>query len=98
MEEKQKPVSAPEIGKPSLEHGIQPLDQLMTDNGLSNTDIVHASSKTVTHKMVNKGRRGRRLSRKVQTKVFDALCNALKSRDPEASEIALNQVFNYDGR
>lgn len=98
MDEKQKPVSTPELGKPSLEHGVQPLDQLMTKHGLSNTDVVNASSKTVTHKMVNKGRKGRRLSRKVQTKVYDAFCIALKSQDSEVSEIELKQVFNYDGR
>jgi|MDTC01.3.fsa_nt_gb hypothetical protein len=99
MEEKQKSASTAEIGKPALEHGVQPLDQLMTEHELSNTDVVKASAKSVTHKMVNKGRRGRRLSRKVQTKVYQAFCSALRGRDDCLSlRYELSDTFNYDGR
>ena len=72
------------------ELGIQPLDTLMINWGIKNTDLVDASTQQLTHKMVAKGRRGRRLTVKIQNKVLAAL----KTLRPE-EKLNLKQIFNY---
>jgi hypothetical protein len=56
-----------------LELGTQPLDALMAELELKNHDLVAASSEGLTHKQVQKGRKGRRLTRNVQDKIVAAL-------------------------
>lgn len=65
----------------------------MSELGLANKDLVQASSEQLTHKMVQKGRRGRRLTRRVQEKILRAL-NASQT----SQSFALGQLFNYTGR
>ena len=50
-----------------------PLDALMIRLGLSNADLVNASTEQLTFKMVQKGRRGRNLTGNVQHKILSAL-------------------------
>lgn len=76
-----------------MELGTQPLDALMTRLGISNADLVEASTEHLTFKMVHKGRKGRRLTLNVQTKILQAL-HALK---PETG-LTLADLFNYKGR
>lgn len=77
----------------TMELGTQPLDEVMTRLGVSNADLVEASTEHLTFKMVHKGRKGRRLTLNVQTKILQAL-HALK---PEAG-LTLADLFNYAGR
>ncbi len=99
MIEKQKSSLPLERAVAGGEYGLQPLDTYMTEHGLSNTDVVEAASTPVTHKMLNKARRGRRLSRKVQTKVLDALNAALARKSTEETICyRFNDIFTYDGR
>ena len=71
--------------------GRQPLDDLMIALGLDNHDLVDASTEQLTHKMVQKGRKGRRLTRNVQLKIL----HALQTATGRAYE--LDQLFNYRG-
>ncbi len=72
-----------------LELGIQPLDAVMEERGLKNHDLVAASKDGLTHKQVQKGRKGRRLTRNVQDKIVSAL-------SVSAGEVyKLDQLFNY---
>lgn len=73
------------------EMGTQPLDRLMTDLGLKGTDLVAASTEQLTHKMVTKARRGRRLTGNVQRKILAAL-NQVRPRDPP---YRLDELFSY---
>ncbi len=105
MIEKQKSPSALERAEAGGEYGTQPLDRLMAEHDLSNTDVVQtASAGVLTHKMLNKARRGRRLSRKVQEKVLQAFNQAVNQRpvagdEAEAKKLyAFGDLFNYDGR
>ena len=50
----------------------QPLDTLMTRLELTNADLVKASTEQLTFKMVQKGRKGRPLTRNVQNKILRA--------------------------
>ncbi len=72
-----------------LELGPQPLDQIMEDCGLKNHDLVAASKNGLTHKQVQKGRKGRRLTRNIQDKIAAALC--VSTGKPYRPD----QLFNY---
>lgn len=67
------------------------LDDLMTRLGIANKDLVSASTEQLTFKMVQKGRRGERLTRKVQEKILAALLT-LK---PDL-KIQLRDLFRYE--
>ncbi len=51
----------------------QPLDTLMTQLGITNADLVNASTEQLSFKMVQKGRKGRRLTPNIQDKILTAL-------------------------
>jgi len=70
--------------------GIQPLDALMVKHGLSNHALVAASTEQLSHKVVQKARKGRRLTSKAKTKILNALHSAL----PE-QKFAHRDLFNY---
>ncbi len=74
--------------------GVQPLDAIMTEKEIKNTDLVKvAPPGFITHKQIQKGRKGRRLSMHLQDKVLDAL-NAFVA--PESYEF--KDLFNYRGK
>jgi hypothetical protein len=73
-----------------LEHGIQPLDTVMDGLGLKNADLVAASTEFLTHKQVNKARKGRRLTINVQMKIL----NALNKKSGE-KKFRREELFNY---
>ena len=76
--------------KKEMELGVQPLDEIMTKVNLSNHDLVSASAEQLSHKVVQKGRKGRRLTLNSQTKIL----SALQKLKPEA-KLTLKKVFNY---
>ena len=73
-----------------MEKGVQPLDKILTQNGLQNSDLVEKSPDQLTHKMVAKGRKGRRLTLNAQHKILRALnaCGLEKKYN-------LSELFNY---
>ena len=74
--------------------GVQPLDAIMTEKDIKNHDLVEvAPPGFITHKQIQKGRKGRRLSMHMQDKVLDAL-NAFVA--PESYEF--KELFNYRGK
>jgi hypothetical protein len=72
--------------------GPQPIAKLLEELGLSHHDVVAASPEQLTHKMVSKAGKGRRLTRNVQMKVLRAL-NAASGR-----QFVLADLFSYIGR
>ena len=72
-----------------LELGVQPLDAIMEERGLKNHDLVAASKDGLTHKQVQKGRNGRRLTRHIQDKIVAAL--SVSSGEAYKTD----QLFNY---
>lgn len=79
--------------KNEMEKGLQPLDELMTRLNLKNSDLVEKSCEQLSHKVVAKGRKGRRLTLNAQMKILRAL-NASRSG---SESFALNDLFNYKG-
>lgn len=80
--------------------GLQPVDVLMEAWGLSNHDLVDASPEQLTHKQVQRARKGRVLSLAMMQKMTRALNIAvwyrLKKEEREAySEYLHRHLFNY---
>jgi len=69
--------------------GEQPYARIMAEHELATHDIVLASSEQVTHKMVARAMKGRRLTPKVQAKILNALNNATEKN------YTLTDLFNY---
>ena len=60
--------------------GPQPIEEVMARHGLKAHDLVTASTEQLTHKMVSRACKGRRLTPNVQTKVLHAV-NAATGRN-----------------
>ena len=77
--------------KPNLERnlGEQPITLIMVERALKPHDLVAASSEQITHKMVSRACKGRRLTRNVQHKVMRALNQAADT------QYMLSELFNY---
>ena len=69
--------------------GSQPLADLLAEHELSVHDVVAASTEQITHKMVTRGCKGRRLTPNVQGKILRALQAAA------GREFEMGQLFNY---
>ncbi|HMO05557.1 MAG TPA: hypothetical protein PKC67_14310 [Kiritimatiellia bacterium] len=72
--------------------GTQPLDAIMEGRGLTNHALVAASDEGITHKMVQRARKGRMLTRNAQEKVLRALNRAVPEQAFERQEL-----FTYPG-
>ncbi|MES2709055.1 MAG: hypothetical protein V4726_20835 [Verrucomicrobiota bacterium] len=84
-------------GTESMQMGVQPLDALLDADGLDNHALVAAAAGNgLTHKVVQKARKGRQLTARAQKKVLAALNGARKTRDLPA--VKHDAAFNYVGR
>lgn len=76
-----------------MELGVQPIDALMTGLNLDNHTVVAACADgSLTHKVVAKARRGRRLTKRAQQKVLRALAAAAGGR-----AFRVEECFSYVG-
>lgn len=69
--------------------GEQPIALIMKDLDLNPHDLVAASTEHITHKMVSRACKGRRLTPNVQSKIRNAV-NKVSER-----EYPLSDLFNY---
>jgi hypothetical protein len=69
--------------------GEQPLAQVMLAHGLKAHDLVAISTEQITHKMVSRACKGRRLTATVQAKIRKALAKAA------GKEYSLAELFTY---
>jgi hypothetical protein len=72
-----------------LDLGEQPLAALLAESGLKPHDLVNASTEQITHKMVTRGCKGRRLTKNVQAKLLRAFNTAA------GKGCTLAELFNY---
>jgi len=76
--------------------GAQPLDNLLIEAGLDNHDLVQASAEPITHKAIQRARKGRRLTVHMQRRVATALNNALTIKGtPPEREWTMKDLFTY---
>ena len=76
------------------EFGTQPLDQWLNEFEISNRDLVSASTEQLTHKQVQKARKGRRISENLQRKIKNALESVLLESGRE-KRFLLSDLFTY---
>lgn len=69
--------------------GEQPIAKLLEKHNLKSHDLVAASSEQITHKMVSRACKGRKLSRHVQFKILRALNAAAQQ------SYTLKDLFTY---
>ncbi len=74
---------------PLRELGEQPLAKLMAERGLKAADLVAASTEQLTHKMVARAMKGRRLTANTMDKVHRAWNLAAGAENPRGA------LFNY---
>ena len=75
--------------EPQRDLGVQPLAARLAEHELEARHLVAASTEQLTHKMVQRGCRGRRLSPHVMRKVQRALNTAA------AANHELDELFTY---
>lgn len=78
----------------SRDHGPQPLDRLLDELGLTNHDLVGASTEQLTHKQIQKARKGRRVTANIQRKILAALEAAVGEADK--GRFKREDLFNYE--
>jgi hypothetical protein len=69
--------------------GVQPIAGLMAEHGLKPHDLVRNSTEQLTHKMVSRAVKGRRLTPNIRRKIHNALNKAA------GKEYELKDLFNY---
>ena len=69
--------------------GEQPIAKAMALYGLKPHDLVASSTEQITHKMIGRALKGRRLTPNVQSKILDALNRATGKHHQ------LKDLFNY---
>lgn len=69
--------------------GEQPIAKIMAELGLKPNDLVVNSTEQITHKMVSRAAKGRRLNLKIQYRILNALNKA------SAKKYELRDIFNY---
>ena len=80
-------------GTGMMERGLQPLDDVLNSRGWDNHDVVRQIPVGHTHKMVQKGRAGRRLTRKTQFRILEAV----RKLAGDERAFSLEDLFNYRG-
>ena len=66
---------------------IQPLDEIMESLSLKNDDLVKASSEQLTHKQVQKARKGKPITSNIKGKIVRALNEYLSRADADNDKI-----------
>ena len=69
--------------------GPQPIIELLEKHKMTHHDLVASSTEQITHKMVTRACNGRKLSRRVQLKICDALNAAAEQT------YTLSDLFTY---
>ena len=86
------------MGQDEIERnmGVQPLDGIMTEHELGNHALVTASTEPMTHKAVQRARKGRRLTKHMKQRMADALTLLMKQQGKEIERPwVVKDLFTY---
>lgn len=86
------------MGQDEIERnmGVQPLDGIMTEHELGNHSMVAAALEPMTHKAVQRARKGRRLTKHMKQRMTDALNLLLKQKGVEIERpFGVKDLFTY---
>ena len=74
--------------------GLQPIDQLMKQWGVENHELVEVSTEQLTHKQVQKARKGRRVTSNIQRKILNAIRKVAEDKELDPN-LTIADLFNY---
>ena len=82
------------------DHGLQPLDGIMNRWGLTNHQLVQSSEEQLSHKQVQRARKGRQLTLHLMQKVTRTLNGAVLAKLPKEERANFTpyghkHLFNY---
>jgi hypothetical protein len=77
-----------------LDLGVQPLDAVLTELGVTNHELVEKCGEGLTHKAMARARRGRRLTSRMKLRITQTLNALLKKREVE-KQYRTRDLFNY---
>ena len=86
------------MGQDEIERnlGVQPLDGILVEYALGNHDLVAASEEPMTHKAVQRGRKGRRLTKHMKQRMADALNRAVTLQGKTVERAwGVSDLFTY---
>jgi hypothetical protein len=86
------------MGQEEIERnmGVQPLEGILAELALGNHDLVSASAEPITHKAVQRARKGRRLTPHMQRRIAQALNHALRLQGRTVErEWGVSDLFTY---
>ena len=86
------------MGQDEIERnmGVQPLDGIMAEHALGNHDLVAASQEPMTHKAVQRARKGRSLTKHMQQRMVTALTQAVTLQGKTLDQPwAVSDLFTY---
>ena len=86
------------MGQDEIERnlGVQPLDGILAEFALGNHDLVAASEEPMTHKAVQRGRKGRRLTKHMKQRMADALNRAVSLQGKTVErKWGVSDLFTY---
>lgn len=86
------------MGQDEIERnmGVQPLDGIMAEHALGNHDLVAASQEPMTHKAVQRARKGRRLTKHMQQRMVTALTRAVTLQGKTLDQPwSVSDLFTY---
>ncbi|MBL9134030.1 MAG: hypothetical protein JNG86_22650 [Verrucomicrobiaceae bacterium] len=86
------------MGQDEIERnmGVQPLDGIMAEHALGNHDLVAASTEPMTHKAVQRARKGRRLTKHMKQRMADALNRAVNLQGKTVEQAwGVSDLFTY---
>jgi hypothetical protein len=76
--------------------GLQPLDAILTEHSLGNHDIVTACDEPLTHKAVQRARKGRRITKHMQRRITAAVNKAVTLQGKTLErEWPVSELFTY---
>ena len=74
--------------------GPQPLDAIMTEHGVDNHALVTLHGEGLTHKAVQRARKGRRLTPKMKVRVTETINKFFREAGKDL-KFGVKQLFNY---
>ena len=95
MEDKEEEAAATgEEAEHELNLGVQPLDAILQELGVTNHELVEKCPEGLTHKAMTRARKGRRLTGRMKLRITQTL-NALLKKREVAKEFRKRDLFNY---
>lgn len=83
-------------GHPARDHGTQPLDAILHSWGLTNAELVASAGEQLTHKQLQRARKGRQLTLRMMMKITRLLNEVITADLPEEKRASFTPYLHRD--